>query len=315
MLDTRLSYVVAVARSGSFTAAAAIVGITQSAVTRSVADLEKQLGYQLFHRSAKGALLTEKGRDFVERAERVLDETRDLLRGVGRPDDPYAVTVRIGVCPSSLEWLLVDGLADFHRKFPVTRFDVTSASFERMIQQLLSGNVELAIGFDADFVDWAEIRRMPIGVMESTFFARKGHPILQIARPSHADLAQYEIVSPSISRPYMATTRSIFERQGMDWRRHVHIIDSFPVVRRMVETSDAIAPVSRSYARNPSFRNRFGLIEPLEPYPGAVICAAVRARIGPSQAVRGLVTALRTSLIGSGRRYLSPLADDPHLAG
>jgi DNA-binding transcriptional LysR family regulator len=306
MLDSRLAYVVAVARTGSFTAAATAVGITQSAVTRSVADLEKQLGYPLFHRSAKGALPTERGRDFIERAERVLDETKDLLRGLGRPDDPYAVTLRIGVCPSSLEWLLVEGLAALHSRFPAVRFDVSSASFERIIQQLLSGSVEVAIGFDAAFADWAEVHRVPLGILESTFFARKGHPILSVQRPSNAALAKYEIISPSITRPYIATTRSIFESQGMDWKRHVHIIDSFPVVRRMVETSDAIAAVGRSYARNLDFKSRFDLIEPLKPYPGAIVCAAVPARFEPAMATRAFITTLRSKLSGGDRSPLAP---------
>jgi len=304
MLDSRLTYVVAVARSGSFTGAAAAVGLTQSAVTRSVADLEKQLGFQLFHRSAKGALLTERGRDFVERAERILDETGDLMRGAGRPDDPYAVTLRIGVCPASLEWLMVDGLADVHRRFPPLRYEVTGSSFERMVQQLLVGSVDMAIGFDAAFADWAEVKRIPLGVLESTFYARKGHPILSIARPTNKDLAHYEIISPSLTRPYMATTRNVFESQGMDWKRHVHVIDSFHLSRRLVETSDAIAAVSRFYAHAPSFKERFELIEPREPYPGAAICAAVRGRATPPQAARTLIAAMQ-SLTATGR---GPLA-------
>ncbi len=44
MLDRRLQYVVSTARYGSFTAAAERIGVTQSAITKSVADLERQLG-------------------------------------------------------------------------------------------------------------------------------------------------------------------------------------------------------------------------------------------------------------------------------
>lgn len=313
--------VVAVSRAVTFTAAAALVGVTQSAVTRSVADLERQLGFQLFRRLAKGALLTEKGRDFVERAERLLDETHDLLRGLGRPDDPFAVTLRIGVCPSSLEWLLVDTLADLHRRYPPMRFDVTSANFERMIQQLLSSNVDVAIGFDAAFADWAEVRRIPLGIIESTYFVRRGQPILAIDRPTQADLARYEIVSPSLSRPYIATTRAVFESQGMDWKRHVHIIDSFAIARRMVETFDAIAPVTRSYARNPRFLKKFALIEPVEPYPTALVCAAVRGRDEPAQAARRLISTLETRLTAGEQAPLTaiaasgPAASAPSAAG
>ena len=45
MLDSRLNYLVAVARAGSFTAAAQAAGVTQSAITKSIADLEKEIGY------------------------------------------------------------------------------------------------------------------------------------------------------------------------------------------------------------------------------------------------------------------------------
>lgn len=307
MIDTRLAYVVAVARTGSFTAASREVGLTQSAVTRSVAEMEKMLGYQLFHRSVKGALPTEKGRDFIERAERILNDTQDLLRGISRPDDPFATILRIGVCPSSLEWLLADALTDLHRRHSDLRFDMSSANFERTIQQLLSGSVDVAVGFDAAFADWAEVRRIPIGVLETTFFARKGHPIHAIDRPTNADLAQYELVSPAVTRPYIATTRSIFESQGMDWRRHVHVIDAFTVVRRLVETSDAVGHVARTYARYPRFDTKFDLIEPLAPYPDATICAAVRGRSEPSQSTRMFISTLRATLTTGERGLLVPI--------
>ena len=53
MIDRRLQYVVSTARYGSFTAAAERVGVTQSAITKSVADLERQLGYSIFTRTAR----------------------------------------------------------------------------------------------------------------------------------------------------------------------------------------------------------------------------------------------------------------------
>jgi len=133
MLDPRLNHLVAVARLGSFTAAARSIGLTQSAVTKGVADLERQLGFAIFHRTARGVLLTERGRDFVERAARLLEDARDLLRGDASKDDRYAGVLRIGVCPAMLEWQLVYPIAQLVRRYPSTRFDITGSSFERMI--------------------------------------------------------------------------------------------------------------------------------------------------------------------------------------
>src|ERR1700679_259594 len=117
MLDPRLNHLVAVARCGSFTAAAQAIGVTQSAVTKGVADLERQLGYAVFHRTARGALLTEKGSDFVERAAQLLD-------GSSSQSDPYAGTLRIGVSPASLEWRLIGPLAQLLSRHPSIRFEI-----------------------------------------------------------------------------------------------------------------------------------------------------------------------------------------------
>ena len=75
MLDRRLQNVVAVARAGSFTNAAEVLGSTHCGQTKTIAELERELGYSLFHGVARGALLTEQGREFVERASRLLEDT------------------------------------------------------------------------------------------------------------------------------------------------------------------------------------------------------------------------------------------------
>src|ERR1700733_7638498 len=98
LIDPRFTHVVSVAREGSFTAAASAVGVTQSAITKSVADLEARLGYLLFHRTSRGALLTEEGREFVERASRLLEDAKDLLQP-GSREDPYSGVLSIGICP------------------------------------------------------------------------------------------------------------------------------------------------------------------------------------------------------------------------
>ena len=57
----------------------------------------------------------------------------------------------------------------------------------------------------------------------------------------------------------------------------------------------------------PGFRSRFDLIEPLEPYPGAIVCAAVRARFEPAMATRAFITTLQSKLNASDRGALAPI--------
>jgi DNA-binding transcriptional LysR family regulator len=293
VLDPRLNHIVAVARCGSFTAAAQAIGVTQSAVTKGVADLERQLGYSLFYRTARGALLTEKGNDFVERAARLLDDARDLLEGSSSKGDPYAGTLRIGVCPASLEWRLIEPLARLLSRHPGIRLEISSSSFERMVPLLRNGAVDVAVGLDAAFSDWPDLRREPMPELESTLFVRKGHPVLDGGPATLADLAEYEFVSPSDSRPYGAVIRDIYESQGVEWQSRVHVIDYFPIVRRIVASSNAIGVVASSHATSPSFQRDFALLEHLVPFEPAHLCCAIRARWDAKPAVRAFIRAVR----------------------
>jgi DNA-binding transcriptional LysR family regulator len=294
MLDPRLNHLVAVARLGSFTAAARSIGVSQSAVTKGVADLERQLGFAIFHRTARGVLLTERGRDFVERAARLLEDARDLLRGNASKDDRYAGVLRIGVCPAMLEWQLVNPIAQLVRRYPSTRFDITGSSFERMIQQLRNGAVDVGFGFDAAFREWPDIARQPIGELEVMLFVRKGHPLLAEPVITRDMLARYPFVSPSDSRPYGAVIREVYETKAVESRVYLHITDHFPLVRQIVASSDAVAVVAATHAHRAAFRRQFETL-PLELFSSAPLCCAVRARWEPSPAARAFIAAMHES--------------------
>jgi DNA-binding transcriptional LysR family regulator len=296
MLDSRLTYVVAVARTGSFTGAAESVGVTQSAVTKSVADLERQLGTSLFYRTSRGALLTETGRDFVERASRILDDAHELLDGSTSRSEGFSGLLRIGVCPASLEWRLIDPLVDLLARHPNMRFEVIGSTFEKMVQQLRGGTVDVAVGFEAAFNEWPDIRRSSVAALRSRFFVRKDHPILKQNGYAVSDLAKYTFVSPSDSRPFGAVIKGLYESQGIDWRTKLHIIDYFPIVRRIVASSDAIGVAVVSYVRSPAFSREFVALEDLDTFAPAPLCCAVRARWEPKPAVRAFITTMKTEL-------------------
>jgi len=293
MLDPRLNHLVAVARCGSFTAAAQAIGVTQSAVTKGVADLERQLGYAVFHRTARGALLTEKGSDFVERAARLLDDARELLEGSSSSSDPYAGTLRIGVCPASLEWRLISPLANLLSRHPNIRFEVTGSSFERMVQLLRNGAVDVAVGLDVAFSDWPDLRREPAPELDTTLFVRRDHPALGSVPTTLAELAQYDFVSPSDSRPFGAIIRNLYESQGIEWRTRVHVIDYFPIVRRIVARSNAIGVVALTNVGSSWFQRDFAILEDFGLFEPFRMCCAVRSRWEAKPAVRAFISAVQ----------------------
>lgn len=294
MLDPRLNHVVAVAHGGSFTKAAEIVGLTQSGITKSIADLERELGFAIFFRTSRGALMTEEGRDFVERAERLLDDARSLLQGSRERGDPYAGPLRVGVCPASLEWLLAEPLAALLARHPGIRYEVIGSSFERMIRLLRNGSVDVALGFDAAFAEWSDVRREPVATMQGVLFVRKGHPLLGRTGIGIADLADYDFITPTDSRPYGVVIREIYETRGVDWRSHLHVIDNFSIVRQIVATSDAIGVTTAGLAATSLFANGFSIIKDVSPFAPSPLACAVRSRWDPKPAVRAFLAEMRS---------------------
>ena len=92
-----------VARLGSFSAAAREVGLSQSQVSRSVAELEADLGALLLARSTRAVVLTDAGEDFLARMEPILAAVEEAeqsvrgggeLRGVVRISMPTSIAIR-----------------------------------------------------------------------------------------------------------------------------------------------------------------------------------------------------------------------------
>ena len=300
MLDRAIQYAVAAARFGSFTTAAERMGVTQSAITKSMGELEQRLGFAVFNRTARGVILTENGRAFTDRAARLIDDMDELMR-TSRRRDPYAAPLRVGVCPGSLEWLLLKPLTATLRRYPQIRVVVSGSSFESMTQQLRNGAVDVAIGFEVAFAEQPDFRREELAPLETTYFVRKEHALAAASKISRSDLAAFDFVTPTISQPYGADIRDIFESQDLNASSHIHTVDYFPLVQRIVSSSEAIGVVSLSYAQSPNFVSKFTAIDLADPIPPSPLCCAMRSRWEAPPPVRAFVQACRESLPPGGK--------------
>ena len=90
----QLRVFVTVAHARSFSRAGEIIGLSQSAVSHSVKELELQTGVRLLDRTTREVVLTEAGQQLALRLERLLDELNSTLRDVGRLGQQLSGTVR-----------------------------------------------------------------------------------------------------------------------------------------------------------------------------------------------------------------------------
>jgi DNA-binding transcriptional LysR family regulator len=130
-----------VAQAGSFSAAAASLGYTQSAVSRQVAALESAAGRELFHRGRHGVTLTAAGVRLLASAVRVLDELDGALRELG--DEPATLgPVRIGAFATAAAGLVPTALASLPRELKVTLREGTTPALTRALR---AGTLDLAV--------------------------------------------------------------------------------------------------------------------------------------------------------------------------
>jgi DNA-binding transcriptional LysR family regulator len=116
---------VSVARHGSFTHAAAETGVTASALSQSIRSLETQLNVRLFNRTTRRVALTEAGAQFLGRVRPALGELEAAFEALDETRDQPAGNLRINLPRVASELLVLPHLAEFTRRYPQIRLDMT----------------------------------------------------------------------------------------------------------------------------------------------------------------------------------------------
>ncbi len=134
----------AVAEQGTFTAAAASLGYTQSAVSRQIAAIERAAGTELLERRRDGVRLTPAGHIVMRRATVVLDQIDTTARELsGLPTE--AATVRLGWLPSAGAALLPRVLLALRRSDPDVNVVSREGGTPALVRALRAGSLDLAL--------------------------------------------------------------------------------------------------------------------------------------------------------------------------
>ncbi|ONH55732.1 LysR family transcriptional regulator [Pseudomonas cedrina subsp. cedrina] len=120
---TTLNAFVQVAQTHSFVAAGRVLGVTASAVGKSVARLEERLGVRLFHRSTRSVTLTAEGELFLERSRRILLEIEEAEAELSQVSQAPRGRLKVSLPLVGHPFLPV--LADFRKAYPDVELDLS----------------------------------------------------------------------------------------------------------------------------------------------------------------------------------------------
>lgn len=292
MRFVRLKHVVEVDRCGSITAAANALNTTQSTVTKSVAAMEQELGFALFIRRSRGVVATEKGREFLNRAARLLSDYEYLVEDSRQEMAAANTLVRLGVCPALLQGLLNRPICEFVQKCPNVRIQLQAISSERGVQLLNRGDVDLLIGPVGILSQQSEFRYELMPAIKAGLYVRKDHELAKRKSVAREDIKAYPIIATDPINPYTDQLLQLLrETDVADPLRQLHIVDYYPIAAQMVLATDAVSLISTEYASSSAFREKFKLL-PLDIFEPLEMACAWRSRSLPNQTVRHFVSGL-----------------------
>jgi DNA-binding transcriptional LysR family regulator len=199
---------VAIAESGTFTAGALRVHVTQAAISMQIRQLESEIGAKVFVRAPRHVILTEAGEHLLRRARHILREHDAALDEIAELAGAERGRLRIG---SASAMVLTDQLPailrDVRAQHPAADISVTSGTSEALVEQIVAGELDIA------FVS------LPVDVRGIKTERLSEDQLVAIASPRHR-LAKQK----TISAYTLAGEKLILGERGGNTRR---LIDQF----------------------------------------------------------------------------------------
>jgi len=200
----QLEVFVEVARTESVSRAAETLGMSQSATSGALIELERQFDVRLFERAGKRLRLSAVGRAVRPRAEAVLDHARELDGALQSRQDIGGI--RVGATLTIGNYLAVPLLAQFRRDSPGADATLTIANTEEIARQM--ANFELDVALIEGEVSHPDLEVTPWRRDQLVVFCAAGNPLSRKRALTDDDLR----CAPWIVREHGSGTRQAFDR-------------------------------------------------------------------------------------------------------
>ena len=288
----------AVVSTGSITRAAAVVGVTQPAMSRMIAELESDVGCKLFNRQRGRFELTAQGHRFYEEAVTALAAIREVdhLARELRSDDQRRI--RVIVMPGLPPGIVADAIASFAPLHPGVKVTVHSSYRTAMESAIAAGQFDFALATLPISVPAARIT--PLATLPAVCLVPRdqrfaAHPII---RPEH--LRDVSFVSQARDALVRRHVDLLFEHLGIKRRMDYEVQDR-EVMFEIVAAGNGVAITHPLFHRQLPDNVAMRAFEPAIPIEYAMLRSRSLLREGWMQAFgRLLESHARAAILGAG---------------
>lgn len=292
----QLQLFVEIARSGSFSSAAAVLGSDQPSLSRQVKQLEDEIGARLFFRTGRGVKLTEVGDDLLDISNRYINDMSDLRQRVQAERAHPRGRVCLGVVQFLGATFAPHLLMRFREAYPDIAVHVTGGNSGVIHEWLLNGRIDIGIIYDAGRSH--ELSGEPILREKTCLFGSRA-----LAQEYGIDTLD-EVPLQELARlPLILTSRHHGLRRAMEHQAQragvrlsvTYEVDNLATIKALCRAGAAFAPLPcGAYAQDSAQEQ--GFVAPITPGIESVF-SMVFARHRPlTSATRELAGVIRTEI-------------------
>lgn len=211
MTLVQLRHLLALANSGSFSAAAGKLYLTQPALSRSIQALEDELGAPLFDRIGRKIELTPHGALIVEQARSLVETASTLVQSSQHTAQGKIGLVRMGLGSGAGALLMSPLLRHMAKHHPQARIHLARGNTDLLVRTLREREL------DALVIDLRSLKPAPdlavvqVGELPGAFMCRAGHPLLKEKKVTLDKLRRYPVASTPLSDE---VARVLMDRYG-----------------------------------------------------------------------------------------------------
>ncbi len=234
-----------IARVESVGKAAVSLNISQPAVSKTLKDLEDELGVKLFERVGRSVVLSRFGKVFRRYAGSSYTSLKQGVESIAQLKSQGGFTVSIGALPTVSSGILPKAALRFKQDSPAVILRVVNGENKVLLDQLLRGDLDIVVGRaqppeEISGLSFEHIYSEAIG-----FFVRPGHPLLLKKTVNTTQISDHLVLYPGDNTVIRPMVDRFLMAAGIGGLSNRIETVSVPFARSLVRQSDAIWVISK----------------------------------------------------------------------
>jgi len=233
----------ALVECGSFARACEVVHLSQPALSRSIQELERQLGARLFDRGRFGVVLTAHGRAALPHVRGLLAAAESLRQEVEAIDELETGELNIGTGPYPALALMDKVCARFVDQYPGIRLNIRTDNWQDLRLALLDHEIELFVADTGELSGDPDLEITHLPQPEVVVFCRPDHPLAHRKTVVWGDLLDYPLAMTRVPEDMERNIQAMSAQQG-GLKRRIEC-DNIAMLAAIVSGSKAISIAPR----------------------------------------------------------------------